>query len=44
MQGHANLRTTKGYLHIVRGAINDMRAKIDGIAKGPEEKKEKKTE
>jgi integrase len=33
MLGHSSLKTTKGYLHTVSGAINDMGAKIDGIAK-----------
>jgi integrase len=36
MLGHSNLKTTKGYLHTVSGAINDMGAKIDGMAKQEE--------
>jgi integrase/recombinase XerD len=34
MLGHSSLKTTKGYLHTVSGAINDMGNKIDVIAKG----------
>jgi hypothetical protein len=33
MLGHSSLKTTKGYLHTVSGALNDMGAKIDGMAK-----------
>jgi integrase len=36
MLGHSSLKTTKGYLHTVNGAINDMGAKIDGMAKREE--------
>jgi hypothetical protein len=32
MLGHSSLKTTRGYLHTVGGAINDMGAKIDVIA------------
>jgi integrase len=35
MLGHSSLETTKGYLHTVSGAINDMGAKINGMAKQP---------
>jgi integrase len=34
MPGHSNLKTTRGYLHTVSGAINDMGTKIDEIQKG----------
>jgi integrase len=37
MLGHSSLKTTRGYLHTVSGAINDMGAKINGIANGTEE-------
>jgi integrase len=33
MLGHSSLKTTKGYLHTVSGAINDMGSKINGMAK-----------
>jgi integrase/recombinase XerD len=36
MLGHSSLKTTRGYLHTVSGAINDMGNKIDGIAKQEE--------
>jgi integrase len=36
MLGHAKLKTTEGYLHTVSGAINDMGAKIDEMAKQPQ--------
>jgi integrase len=38
MLGHTSLKTTRGYLHTVSGAINDMGAKINEMAKGQEEK------
>jgi integrase len=41
MLGHSSLKTTKGYLHTVSGAINDMGSKIDGMAKGEEREEEK---
>jgi hypothetical protein len=37
MLGHSRLKTTRGYLHTVSGAINDMGAKIDEMAKQEEE-------
>jgi integrase len=37
MLGHSDLKTTRGYLHTVSGAINDMGNKINGMAKGAEE-------
>jgi integrase len=40
MLGHSSLKTTKGYLHTVSGAINDMGAKIDGMAKQIKKKEE----
>jgi site-specific recombinase XerD len=42
MLGHSSLKTTKGYLHTVSGAINDMGSKINGMAKGEEKKTEEK--
>jgi integrase len=32
MLGHSSLKTTRGYLHTISGAINDMGAKIDEMA------------
>jgi site-specific recombinase XerD len=32
--GHSDLKTTRGYLHTVSGAINDMGSKINEMAKG----------
>jgi hypothetical protein len=42
MLGHSSLKTTRGYLHTVGGAINDMGAKIDGMTKEKEEKRKRK--
>jgi integrase len=39
MLGHANLKTTKGYLHTVSGAINDMGAAINEAAKQPQRRR-----
>jgi hypothetical protein len=36
MLGHSSLKTARGYLHTVGGAINDMGAKIDVIAQAAE--------
>jgi integrase len=36
MLGHSSLKTTRGYLHTVSGAINDMGAKIDVMAQAAE--------
>jgi integrase/recombinase XerD len=45
MLGHSSLKTTVGYLHTVSGAINDMGAKIDGMAQAAEgQAGEQKTE
>jgi site-specific recombinase XerD len=41
MLGHSSLKTTRGYLHTVSGAINDMGSKIDGMAQGAEKEEEK---